>query len=107
MRAMTDRQQITPYPLRMPDDLREKLEASAKEHKRSLNAEIITILQTHFGDLEHFQNLANVPSGSPETDAFIQDITTSFRATVKELLMRHGADAFKLLEKPDQKKQKP
>ena len=33
-----------PYPLRMPDELRQRLEARAKDTGRSVNAEIITIL---------------------------------------------------------------
>ena len=36
-----ENERITPYPLRMPPELREELELSAKEHKRSLNAEIV------------------------------------------------------------------
>lgn len=37
--------QSTPYPLRMPDDLREQITALAKENNRSLNTEIVMLLQ--------------------------------------------------------------
>ena len=45
---MTDRHQQKPYPLRMPDDLRAKLEDAAKEGSRSLHAEIVARLQASF-----------------------------------------------------------
>lgn len=37
--------QPTPYPLRIPDELREQLTENARKHGRSLNAEILGILQ--------------------------------------------------------------
>ncbi len=45
---MTDRHILPPYSLRMPADLREKLEASASEGKRSLNAEIVARLEASY-----------------------------------------------------------
>ena len=45
---MTDRHVLPPYSLRMPADLREKLESSAKHAKRSLNAEIIARLEESY-----------------------------------------------------------
>lgn len=39
--AMSDRHQIAPYPVRLPPELREHLEAAAKAGGRSLHAEII------------------------------------------------------------------
>lgn len=42
---MEDRPRTTPYPLRMPDDLRYKLEIAAKEGNRSLHAEIVARLE--------------------------------------------------------------
>lgn len=45
---MTDRHQISPYPIRMPAELREQLEESARKGSRSLHAEIISRLTTSF-----------------------------------------------------------
>ncbi|MNJ57091.1 Arc-like DNA binding domain protein [compost metagenome] len=45
---MTDRHVLPPYSLRMTAELREKLEASAGQAKRSLNAEIIARLEESF-----------------------------------------------------------
>lgn len=42
---MTDRHVISPYPVRMPPELREELERSAKKGARSLHAEIIARLE--------------------------------------------------------------
>lgn len=47
--------QQPPYPLRMPDDLRSRLEASAKQGSRSLNAEIVARLEQ---SLQHAADLA-------------------------------------------------
>lgn len=38
--------QPIPYPLRMPDELRQLLTERARVHNRSLNAEILDILQS-------------------------------------------------------------
>ena len=45
---MTDRHQISPYPIRMPAELRDQLEESARKGSRSLHAEIISRLTTSF-----------------------------------------------------------
>lgn len=42
---MTDRHTLPPYSLRMPTELRERLESLAKESRRSLNAEIVARLE--------------------------------------------------------------
>lgn len=39
---------ITPFALRMPPELRAKVEQAAKETRRSLNAEIVARLETTF-----------------------------------------------------------
>lgn len=46
--AMNDRHQTKPYPLRMGDGLRSKLEDQAREMGRSLNAEIVGRLEESF-----------------------------------------------------------
>ncbi len=45
---MSDRHVLPPYSLRMPAELRDKLESSAKHAKRSLNAEIIARLEESY-----------------------------------------------------------
>ncbi|MCX5511203.1 Arc family DNA-binding protein [Pseudomonas sp. BJa3] len=50
---MTDRHILPPYSLRMPADLREKLESSASEGKRSLNAEIVARLEASYEYVPH------------------------------------------------------
>lgn len=42
---MSEKQQQTSYPLRMPSELREQLEQLATQSKRSLNAEIVARLE--------------------------------------------------------------
>jgi len=57
---MSDRHQIQPYPIRMPPELRERLENSAKSGNRSLHAEIVARLQASFAE----PNLMGIPSVS-------------------------------------------
>lgn len=45
---MNDRHQIAPYPIRMPQELRERLEQAAKDGNRSLHAEIVARLHQSF-----------------------------------------------------------
>lgn len=48
MLSMTDRHQATAYPLRLPPELKKRVEESAAAQGRSLNAEIIARLQSSF-----------------------------------------------------------
>lgn len=45
---MNDRHAISPYPVRMPGELRKRLDESAREGSRSLHAEIISRLEESF-----------------------------------------------------------
>lgn len=47
---MDEKPRTTPYPLRMHDDLRAKLEESAKAGSRSLHAEIVARLEGSFSE---------------------------------------------------------
>lgn len=61
---MDEKPRTTPYPLRMHDDLRAKLEESAKAGSRSLHAEIVARLEASF----------TRPSGTGEpNDAYAQE----------------------------------
>ena len=48
---MEEKSRPIPYPLRMPDELRTKLESSAKDGSRSLHAEIVARLSESFQGL--------------------------------------------------------
>ncbi|MDF3136639.1 Arc family DNA-binding protein [Pseudomonas extremaustralis] len=45
---MNDRHAISPYPIRMPSELRQRLDESARNGSRSLHAEIISRLEESF-----------------------------------------------------------
>lgn len=45
--------QTIPYPLRMPEELRDQLTVRARANGRSLNAEILGILQEAVGGVGH------------------------------------------------------
>lgn len=44
---MEKRHQPKAYPLRMPDDMRKEIEESAKDSRRSVNAEILLRLERY------------------------------------------------------------
>lgn len=52
-RKKSDRHQGTPYPLRLPPELRQQLAAVAARNQRSLNGEIIYQLQSLQARAEH------------------------------------------------------
>ena len=66
--ATTPPKQPNSFPLRMPDDLRTRLEARAKDNNRSGNAEIVAVLSASL-DAESY--LASVP-----TDTLIKELAT-------------------------------
>lgn len=45
---MSETKQKAPYPLRMPDPMREKLQEAAHQNHRSMNAEIVARLEESF-----------------------------------------------------------
>jgi len=52
--------QPIPYPLRMPEKLREQLTESARSHGRSLNAEILGILQEAVRERQQLMSVVDV-----------------------------------------------
>lgn len=69
--------QPIPYPLRMPDELRDQLTERARAHGRSLNAEIIGILQDALGDRQQ------MPAGL-DIDVFADAIAARVAIKLKE-----------------------
>lgn len=65
--------QQPPYPLRMPDEMRNTLTERAKANGRSLNAEILAILQ----------HAVETPSGQPDMDAFADQLAEKLAARLK------------------------
>ncbi|WP_139291294.1 Arc family DNA-binding protein [Paracoccus sp. SM22M-07] len=70
---------IAPYGLRMPPDLKERVEASAKANNRSMNAEIVATLEEKYpaplkgaGKLlqEWFDEILNIPDEDKRYEAF-------------------------------------
>ena len=59
--TMTDRHQQKPYPLRMPDELRTRLEDASKKGSRSLHAEIIARLEASFSESSASMSAASWP----------------------------------------------
>lgn len=55
------KQQQNSYPLRMPDEMRARLESSAKESGRSTNAEIVALLTAA---LDARPGLASISTGA-------------------------------------------
>ncbi len=49
--------QVSPYPIRLTPELRERLEASAKAAGRSLNAEMMLRLEASYVDTENIHTL--------------------------------------------------
>ncbi|MNJ29827.1 Arc-like DNA binding domain protein [compost metagenome] len=74
---MTDRHSISPYPIRMPPELREQLEESSRKGSRSLHAEIISRL---------------VDSFSPKT---LDDITLAKAAELDREIARLSMESAK------------
>jgi plasmid stability protein len=66
-------EQTKPYPLRMPDELREALSELAAASGRSLNAEILARLQASM----------TAQAGPPDLDAFADQLAEKLAARMK------------------------
>lgn len=76
--------QSTPFPLRMPDELREQIRALAKANNRSLNTEIVLLLQ-HALD-EHVTKAASLAPAIPshEVRTFAEEVAAIVVARLRE-----------------------
>lgn len=82
---MSDRHSISPYPVRMPLELRQKLEEAAKDGSRSLHAEIISRLDETFLIQEALKTVA---PGAPVfgTAGLLLDMDEQLREQTDEKL---------------------
>ncbi|ULT73042.1 Arc family DNA-binding protein [Pseudomonas sp. BC42] len=82
---MSDRHAISPYPVRMPNELRQRLDDSARQGSRSLHAEIISRLEESFTP-PHLKQM-----GMGElTDALIE--MGQEKGISVEVIFNYGAD---------------
>ena len=79
MSIMSDRHQVTPYPLRMDAELRDRITEAAKANNRSLNAEIIERLQRSFPERKR-KEIPMVPVSN--------DVLLEHLAGLKEMLLK-------------------
>ncbi|TCA32148.1 Arc family DNA-binding protein [Rhizobium leguminosarum bv. viciae] len=45
--------EINPFPVRLPEEIRARIKASADENRRSLNSEIIVALERFYAHIDH------------------------------------------------------
>jgi hypothetical protein len=79
----TTKKRITPYPLRLKPSLRKELETKAKESGRSLNTEIVMLLENALQDnaLTKKQFLKEIDLKTPENLEIIREVV---RDTIKK-----------------------
>lgn len=76
--------QSTPFPLRMPDELREQIHALAKANNRSLNTEIVLLLQQALdGSVAKAAGLAPAVLGH-EARAFAEEVAEIVAAKLRD-----------------------
>ncbi|HEX8615638.1 MAG TPA: Arc family DNA-binding protein [Telluria sp.] len=88
--------QPTPFPLRMPPELRERLEARAKKNGRSANAEIVSMVKAA---LEGASGLAAATSGE-----LLDEVVNRYGAKVQIVVTPEVAAQASI--KPKRKKAK-
>lgn len=96
---MSDKQQKAPYPLRMPDEMRDKLKEAAHNNRRSLNAEIVARLENSL--LEDYSLLESeaeslLDQEEAETEPLYLDLSEE---KLEEMLSRLHKDFWRKLRK--------
>lgn len=81
---MNDRHSQKPYPLRMTDEMRASLEASAKRVGRSLHAEILARLQVSL-DQSVNEAVGNAVVNAPQ-------FVNRFMSVIDALVEKHGIE---------------
>lgn len=83
--------QATPFPLRMPPELREQLEALAKKNGRSVNSEIVAMIGTA---LEADLDVSAIP-----TERLLAEVIERLGGTLQLVLSQDGAKLAGLRKK--------
>lgn len=73
---------ITPFGLRMQPELKAKVEASARENNRSMNAEIVDRLQKSFPTVINLDDFAETVT--PERAAAFDELMREFAAKMEK-----------------------
>ncbi len=90
---MSDRHTLPPYSLRMPLDLREQLEESARKGSRSLNAEIIHRLQSTFTPLESaIERGRRIEKLKGKVDPQLESLLSSFASQIELEIQRQAQE---------------
>lgn len=90
---MSDRHTLPPYSLRMPPDLRDQLEESARQGSRSLNAEIIHRLQSTFTPLESaIERGRRIEKLKGGVDPKLESLVSSFIAQIELEIQRQAGE---------------
>ena len=77
--VMSENQRDPQYKLRWPEDLRQKVAQSAREHNRSMNADIVARLEQSF---EHQENsdIAQLKQQIERMDQTIKTLATTLQS---------------------------
>lgn len=87
---------INPFGLRMPPDLRERLEQSAAANGRSLNAEIVHRLRLTFEPEDGDDTLSRLPTGPADGLPPWEELRSDVKRMQKDLMrviQKFGLDA--------------
>lgn len=96
---MTDRHVLPPYSLRMPADLREKLEVSAKLAKRSLNAEIIARLEGSYSLDDAYAEQAAYAEWAEQNDVQPTEQSIVVGLTHLRILLSQATESLQRVER--------
>jgi hypothetical protein len=97
---MPEPKQQPPYPLRMPDEMRSHLEDMATVTRRSLNAQLLAMLEDHpkleqrVAELEQALQRATAVAGPPELMAALQEAASQSDRSVREEIVRRLEDSL-------------
>jgi len=91
---------IAPFGLRMPEDLKDKISERAKANGRSMNAEIVQILQDALGENEN--HTAVISSNTADIESYLDESSPEFEAAIKlaRVLMQKADKYLKESKKP-------
>jgi hypothetical protein len=90
--------QLDQFVVRLPGGLREHIKAAADANGRSMNAEIVHVLDRHFRPLRHFDVGAPYPADhDPDTDEPPEALPPEVRAALTKLVEQITNDAQRRL----------
>lgn len=79
------------FVVRLPPGMRDRIAVEAKKNNRSMNAEIVSILQSHYDEIERIETISAHPiAPGRDLSSFSEELQIAMDKVARELIKKYG-----------------